>query len=67
MQRDAATIMGDQLDTFLSLSLNVQELRERELSRQAVAVMLHLIKDMSDYFCEHAGKGAFGASHLIIT
>lgn len=63
-RRDVARIMGDQLNTFLSLSLDVSELQERELSRQAVAVMLHLIKDISDYFLEHTGKGAFGDVHF---
>ena len=59
--RDAAAELGEQLDIFLSLSLDVEELRKRELSRQAVAVMLHLIEDVSNYFCENAQKGAFGA------
>ena len=60
--RDAAVELGEQLDIFLSLSLDVAELQERELSRQAVAVMLHLIEDVSNYFCENAQKGAFGTT-----
>lgn len=60
--REAAIELGEQLSIFLSLSLDVKELQKRELSRQAVAVMLHLIEDVSKYFCENARKGAFGAA-----
>lgn len=66
--REAAVELGEQLGIFLSLSLDVKELQQRVLSRQAVAVMLHLIEDVSKYFCENARNGAFGAalcSHCI--
>ena len=59
MWRDIARTMGDELDVFLSLSLEVRELQERELSRQAITIMLHLIQDMTEYFCNYKGKGAF--------
>ena len=47
---------------ILSLTEHASELQERKLCREAVAVMLHLIEDVSKYFCENAQRGAFGAS-----
>ena len=63
--RDATKDFIEELDGFLSIYSETPSLRDRPLSKDALATMLHLIARTSNYIRENTGKETTGTVILL--